>query len=179
MFIRVAHSARQSHEQLLSNLFDEIVSEEPLAPQNLFCMFCIPLGSFRGRHSCYFTFHHFYILFPTQETNLSVCLNMRVGLLNLNVWYNRIRGYYMNKIVKQYGVSCVQSHSAPGTAWLSVLVSRPWEGMQGLQALARAAEQQGWPALARAGPAGPVEPELALFGPYGTACIQTQLISQT
>ena len=33
MFIRVAHYAWQSHEQLVFNSFNEIVSEEPSAPQ--------------------------------------------------------------------------------------------------------------------------------------------------
>ena len=108
-------------------------------------MFGILLDSFKGRHSCYFTFHNLYILFQTLEINLKA-------------------------------------------------LGRP-AGQPGLQALAKAARQPGlqalaslWPGLqvARAGPAGPVEPELALhnliclFGTpmYGATCIQNQLISQ-
>ena len=33
MFVRVAHSVRQPHGQFILNLFNEIVSEKPLAPQ--------------------------------------------------------------------------------------------------------------------------------------------------
>ena len=78
----------------------------------------------------------------------------------------------MIKIVKQYGVSGVQSHSAPGKQALGRDAGQP-----ALQVLRRAAGQQVCTLIKAAGlpgwPAGPVEPEFTLFGPYVTVYIQT------
>ena len=42
-FIRVAHSAGQSHGQLFIDLLNEIVSEEPSAPQQCGCILYVNL----------------------------------------------------------------------------------------------------------------------------------------
>ena len=50
-FVRVAHSAGQSHVLLFVNLLNEIVSEEPSAPQKRWWFFNIVVAFVRVAHS--------------------------------------------------------------------------------------------------------------------------------
>ena len=50
-FVRVAHSAGQSHGQLFVNVLNEIVSKEPLAPQKHRWFFNFVMAFVRIAHS--------------------------------------------------------------------------------------------------------------------------------
>ena len=138
MFVRVAHSARQIHKQLLFNLFDEIVSEEPLAPQNLFCIFCIPSDSFRGRHPCYF-----YMIKIVKQYGLSwVCS-----------WYSKVCCPDKQALGRAAGQPGLQA-----LAWAAGLLGPA----QACRAGGLSGPAQACRAAGLSGPAGQVDPELAL-----------------
>ena len=61
MFVRVAHYAWQSHEQLVFNSSNEIVSEEPSAPQKCEGMLYVIQAFIRVAHSIRQTYGQFIL----------------------------------------------------------------------------------------------------------------------